>query len=115
MNRTLLKALILFVPVSALFCRSVILLSRSRSLGSSLQLLGSAGFVIVVFTHICEALHLFPRMGWGLENSPGHYLDLLSVLLGATLFSLGYLLNAISKRNASRVTQSGSNAPSSST
>jgi hypothetical protein len=30
---------------------------------------------MVVLTHLCEALHLFPWMHWGLENSVGHYLD----------------------------------------
>jgi hypothetical protein len=29
-----------------------------------------------VFTHIAEKLHLFPGVGWGLPDSPGHYLDL---------------------------------------
>jgi hypothetical protein len=33
--------------------------------------LGASGLVIVTLTHICEALQLFPVMGWGLEGSPG--------------------------------------------
>lgn len=28
---------------------------------------------MVVVTHICEALHLFPSMHWGLKHSAGHY------------------------------------------
>ncbi len=28
-----------------------------------LQLVGAAGLVVVVLTHVCEAHHLFPSMG----------------------------------------------------
>jgi hypothetical protein len=29
-----------------------------------------------MLTHVAERFDLFPGMGWGLPNSPGHYLDL---------------------------------------
>ena len=29
--------------------------------------------MIVVLTHVAEALHLFPSMRWGDEQSVGHY------------------------------------------
>jgi hypothetical protein len=46
-----------------------------------LSLLIGTGFVIVVIlTHVAEALHIFPGMGWGLPNSTGHYLDLVSAI-----------------------------------
>ena len=48
--------------------------------------------MLVVLTHLCEALHLFPWMRWGSEHSIGHYLDLWSAVLGLTLFPIGYLL-----------------------
>jgi len=34
-------------------------------------------------------------MGWGLERSAGHYLDLGSAVLGLTSFPLGYLLHTL--------------------
>jgi hypothetical protein len=56
--------------------------------------------MVVVLTHFCEALHLFRGMGWGAEHSVGHYLDFGSAVLAVTLFPLGYLLHALSKRHA---------------
>ena len=65
---------------------------------SFLQLVGAGGLLVGALTHVCEALHLFPWMHWGLEYSIGHYLDLSSALLGVTLFPLGYLFHAVTKR-----------------
>jgi hypothetical protein len=56
--------------------------------------------MVVVFAHICEALHLFPSMGWGLEHSVGHYLDFWSAVLGLLLFPLGYLFHALAHERA---------------
>jgi hypothetical protein len=53
---------------------------------------------MVILIHVAEALHLFPWMGWGLESSVGHYLDLSSAVLGLALFPLGYLMHAIATR-----------------
>lgn len=53
---------------------------------------------MVVFTHIFEALHLFPFMQWGSPHSVGHYLDLTSAILGLTLFPLGFLFQMVTKR-----------------
>lgn len=50
-----------------------------------LAILGIAFLIVVVLTHVAERWHFFPGMGWGLPNSPGHYLDLASVILGVTL------------------------------
>ena len=50
---------------------------------------------MVVLTHFAEAFDLIPWMGWGLEESAGHYLDLASILLGLTLFPMGYLAHAV--------------------
>jgi hypothetical protein len=100
MNVTLLKALVVLVPTGMLFSGSVVLCFRAKTVWRFLQLLGAGCLVIVAFTHISEALHLFPWMHWGLENSPGHYLDLLSAVLGLTLFPIGYLLNALAKEGA---------------
>jgi len=51
--------------------------------------------VAVVLTHVCEALGVFPGMGWGQEHSIGHYLDFGSAVLGGTLFPIGYLLQSL--------------------
>jgi hypothetical protein len=97
MNVTLFKSLLVLVPGSMLFTGSIVLFIRERAPHSLLQLIGAGSVIVVVLTHISEALHLFPWMGWGLENSPGHYLDLCGAVLGLTLFPLGYLLHAVKR------------------
>ena len=77
-----LKALVALVPALVLLAGSALLLSKVRSMAALLQLLGAAWLVVVVLTHICEALGLLRWMGWGLPDSVGHYLDLGSVVLG---------------------------------
>ena len=95
MNATLGMALIAAVPAGMLFSASLLLFSRARTAGFLLQLLGASSTVIVVLCHLCEGLGLFPWMGWGLEHSIGHYLDLSSASLALTLFPAGYLLSAL--------------------
>ncbi len=63
-----------------------------------LMLLGAGCLVIVVLTHVCERLHLFPVMGWGLRNSLGHYLDLSAAILGLAFVPAGYFLASRSGR-----------------
>jgi hypothetical protein len=43
---------------------------------------------------MAEALDFLPWMHWGSEQSAGHYLDLVSAVLGITLFPAGYLFHA---------------------
>jgi len=100
MNVTLLKALVALVPACVLFFCSVVLFLKGKTVWSFLQLLGAGCLVLVVLTHVSEALHLFPWMHWGLEHSVGHYLDFWSAILGLTLFPIGYLLHALTKRQA---------------
>jgi hypothetical protein len=83
------------VPAFILFSGSLVLFVREKTAYSVLQVVGTACLVVVVLTHVAEALHLFPGMGWGLQNSAGHYLDLGSALVGFTLFPVGYLLHTI--------------------
>jgi hypothetical protein len=99
MNVILIRTLVVLVPAGILFSGSAVLFVRERSGYSFLQLLGAGSVIVVVLTHLFEALQLFPWMGWGLENSPGHYLDLCSAVLGLTLFPVGYLLHALRKRH----------------
>jgi len=96
MNVTLLKAVVALVPACTLFSGSVVLLFRGKTVCSFLQLLGAGCLVVVVLTHVSEALRLFPWMHWGLEHSVGHYLDFWSAVLGLTFFPIGY--QALRKR-----------------
>jgi hypothetical protein len=98
MNVTFLKALVALVPACVLFAGSAVMFLRAKTMSCFLQLLGAGCLVLVVLTHISEALHLFPWMRWGDEHSVGHYLDLGSAVLGSTLFSVGYLFHAFTKR-----------------
>lgn len=95
MHGNLSKALVALVPAGMLLFGSARLFRAAPRMPALLQLLGAGSLVIVVLTHICEALHLLPVMGWGSEDSPGHYLDLGSALCGLTLFPLGYLLHVL--------------------
>ena len=97
MNATLVKALVLLVPAGLLFSYSLAL-SKRRVPWSALQSLGATCLVIVVLTHVCEAISLFPWMHWGAEHSVGHYLDLSGAVLGLTLFPTGYLIRLVTKR-----------------
>jgi hypothetical protein len=98
MNIRLVKALLALVLIGILAFGSASLFFKGKTIGSFLQLVGAVCLVIVVLTHLCEALNLFPRMGWGDEHSVGHYLDLMATLLGLTLFPIGYLLYSLSKQ-----------------
>ena len=91
MNAALVRTLIGLLPVCLLLSGSAVLFRSCKSLYPLLQLFGSGCLLVVIVTHICEALRLFPYMHWG-EHSIGHYVDLASALLGITLFSVGYFL-----------------------
>ena len=68
-------------------------------MSSFLQLFGAGCLMVVVLAHVCEAVHLFPFMHWGIKHSVGHYLDLWSALLGVALFAVGYLFHALTKED----------------
>src|SRR5437899_5279096 len=95
MNDAAIKAFVALIPVCALFTGATIIFVRRRSMSLFLQLVGTAGLVAVILTHVFEGLRVFPRMGWGSQHSVGHYLDLLCAVLGVTVFSLGYLIHAM--------------------
>jgi hypothetical protein len=67
-------------------------------LAYALLLIGTALLVVVVLTHVAEAFRMFPSMGWGLSNSPGHYLDLVSAIVGPILLFAGYLSFRFARR-----------------
>jgi hypothetical protein len=91
MNPTFIKAVVALVPACGLLAYSVILFFRGKSVGSLLQLFGAACLVLIVLTHICEALHLFDWMGWGEPRSAGHYLNVCFAVLALTLLAAGFL------------------------
>jgi hypothetical protein len=93
MNVMLLKALVALVPVGVLFVWSVVTFSRRKTTRSVLQMLGAGCLVVVVLTHIAEAVHVLPWMRWGEPDSAGHYVDLVSAVLGITLLPAGYLFD----------------------
>jgi len=72
--------------------------ARKVTIWRILQLIGAGCLLVVVLTHVAETFKLFPIMGWGLPTSPGHYLDLISAVLGCTLLALGFLGTAIARR-----------------
>ena len=82
MTTMLLKAAVAFVPVAALLAYSVARFVRRQTVPLLLQVLGAGCLLVVVLTHVAEALHLMPAMRWGEPTSAGHYLDLVSAVLG---------------------------------
>ena len=63
-----------------------------------LQIFGVVCLIVVVLTHIAERLQLFPGMGWGQPDSIGHYLDLISAILGGALLIVGSLGNVFTRQ-----------------
>jgi hypothetical protein len=98
MNLTLLKALAVLVPVSALCITSTAAFAKEKTWRSAIQLCGAGCLMLVVLVHVFEALRLFQWMRWGDPHSTGHYVDLVSVILGLTLLPLGYGFRALNGR-----------------
>jgi len=70
------------------------------------RILGLAGgicWLVAVLTHVAERLHFLPGMGWGRPNSPGHYLDLVSGVVGALLVLAALLVRYLPNRNRRRL------------
>jgi len=70
---------------------------RGCSTATRLLMIGAACLVVVVLTHLAEALQIFEFMGWGQPDSAGHYLDLTSAILGCTLLAVGLLAAALDR------------------
>jgi hypothetical protein len=84
------------IAVGMLFCGALVLFRRERSVSSFLQLIGAGCLIIVVLTHVAEALRVFPSMQWGRPHSLGHYVDFGSAVLAFVLFPAGYLFHTLS-------------------
>jgi hypothetical protein len=100
MNATLIKALTVFALGALLLARCIALFSRERTLFPLLQLVGAASLIVVVLTHVFEALGAFPWMGWGHPNSVGHYIDLCSAIAAVTLFPFGFVRHTLRVRRS---------------
>ena len=59
MNVTVLKALAALLPAGMLLAGAAILCVRRKTVSSCLELLGALCLVLVVLTHVFEALQLF--------------------------------------------------------
>ena len=94
-NLTLLKALAGLILIGVLCASSTLTHRKKRSWSSAFQLAGGCFLLVVVASHICEALQLLAWMDWGAANSVGHYLDLVSAIAGVTLLSFGLFLRAV--------------------
>jgi succinate dehydrogenase/fumarate reductase cytochrome b subunit len=77
-------------------------LVRRRSGSVALLTVASVCFVVVALFHLFEGLRLFPSVGWGQPRSIGHYLDLVSALLG-----LAFLVAALVTETAARLLANG--------
>ena len=97
MANPLTRALAGSAVAGAIFLWSLARFRRAKAFSSLLQLCGASGLLVVGGAHVCEALHLLPWMGWGLERSPGHYLDLLGALLGLVLIPASYIARKTSR------------------
>jgi hypothetical protein len=63
MNGTLVVALVIGVPIVALLVLSLRQFLRRPSMTAAFPVLGAAGLMVMVLTHVAEALRLFPAMG----------------------------------------------------
>jgi hypothetical protein len=70
----------------------------SMTVGRWLLLLGFVCLTIMILTHVAEGLHLVPGMGWGLPDSPGHFLDFASAVFGCALVIAGMIWVSLSAR-----------------
>jgi len=72
----------------------------TMTVGRTLLFSGFVFLTVMVFTHVAEVLHLFSSMGWGLPDSPGHYLDFVSAVLGCALLIAGMIWISLNARRS---------------
>ena len=84
---------IVAVTISAIFVGSVRSLTERRTIWTGLQVLGAICLTVVVLAHIAEKTRIWPEMGWGLPNSTGHYVDLVSAIAGSIILPLGFIVD----------------------
>lgn len=98
MTTTLVVALVIGAPILVLFILAGRRFINAPSVAGALPVLGAGSLLVMVLTHIAEALNLFPAMGWGQRHSPGHYLDLTSVYAGIAFLVAASLCPLLRRR-----------------
>lgn len=88
-----MRALVAAALVLGVLGICAVQLRRRRSSGILLTTLGVGCLLIVVLTHVFEALRVASFMGWGRPDSAGHYLDLFSAVAGGALVLIGVALH----------------------
>lgn len=94
MERELFTTLVLLAFVCCALVYSVVLVLR-KAPWSRMQFVGAAFLLVEVLDHLCQACMWLPWMHWGASDSPGHYLNLASIILGMILFPAGYALRLV--------------------
>ena|SRR5215469_7012863 len=95
------RVIAISVPVLIVFGSSAVAFAKERTLMALIQLAGAVCLLVVIVAHFSEAVDYFPSMGWGRPNTPGHYVDLLSVIAGLILLVVGYLSRRFLRRKIS--------------
>jgi len=85
---------ILVFTILLLLAGSIILVVRRKTFCALLQLFGTACLMVVLLTNVAEVFSP------GLPNSVGYYVGFWGVVLGLTLFPVGYLCHALRKTGA---------------
>lgn len=76
----------------------LVVLTLHVKTGTALVLSGLGCLIIVVLTHVAEAFHILPAMGWEQPKIVGHYADLASAILACVLLPLGFLIVIVNRR-----------------
>ena len=79
--------IVIGASVSAAFVVWGVQFAKEGAISSGLRLIGSVLLLVVAASHFAEKFRWLAWMGWGLPNSPGHYVDLVSAIVGGSLFS----------------------------
>jgi hypothetical protein len=93
--------------IFVMFGVSSITFAREGTTHALLQLIGSVFLIVVVFAHMAEQFRILPAMGWGQAESAGHYLDLISAVVGSILLLFGYLSRRLRKRDRGSAPMNG--------
>ena len=90
MSASVLKGL-LALAAACVFLGVFVALFLTRR-GSRLQALGIGCFGVMALTHVFEEFSFLPELGWGQPQSVGHFIDLVTAVLGVALVTTSFLL-----------------------
>ena len=99
----MISLIVIGLAICAASVASAIALAQERNAPSFVQLLSAGCLVMVVLAHVAERFDFFPSMGWGLPETIGHYVDLVSAGAGLILLPAGYLLRKTREMTRSRL------------